>query len=159
MTDLSVSAPSNSTVSAEEEQECKLKAKYPGLNREGVGSLMLQKRLNRGHKYFDSGDYNMARAKILQQKTHVLPPQTEEAILHDSTGETMATPDSVPAVRKKSMVMVTSVEPLNPVAVNATTIGSAPQHSLQPTGSPVLEPHHQPISPGSLTLQNTEDLV
>ncbi|OON14684.1 hypothetical protein X801_09522, partial [Opisthorchis viverrini] len=47
----------------------------------------------------------MARAKILQQKTHVLPPQTEEAILHDSTGDTMATPDSVPAVRKKSMVM------------------------------------------------------
>ncbi|CAH8856175.1 unnamed protein product [Trichobilharzia szidati] len=105
--------------SIEDEQESKLKAKYPGLNRQGVGSLILQKRLNRGHKYFDSGDYNMARAKILQQQKHVLPPQTEEAILHESTGETMATPDSVPAVRKKSILSPTSTDSVNPVASSA----------------------------------------
>nr|CAH8854316.1 unnamed protein product [Trichobilharzia regenti] len=104
------------STSIEDEQESKLKAKYPGLNRQGVGSLILQKRLNRGHKYFDSGDYNMARAKILQQQKHVLPPQTEEAILHESTGETMATPDSVPAVRKKSILSPTSTDSVNPVA-------------------------------------------
>ncbi|KAA0187514.1 hypothetical protein FBUS_11133 [Fasciolopsis buskii] len=69
----------------------------------------------------------MARAKMQQQKTHVLPPQTEEAILHDSTGETIATPDSVPAVRKKSMVSPTG-ELLNPVAVMAS-VKSPPPHA------------------------------
>uniref|UniRef100_B3GUY0 Alpha-endosulfine n=1 Tax=Schistosoma japonicum TaxID=6182 RepID=B3GUY0_SCHJA len=112
----------NITPSVEEEQENKLKTKYPGLNRQGVGSLLLQKRLNRGHKYFDSGDYNMSRAKILQQQKHVLPPQTEEAILHESTGETMATPDSVPAVRKKSILSPNGVESVvNPVTASAAS--------------------------------------
>ncbi|CAH8527936.1 unnamed protein product [Schistosoma turkestanicum] len=118
----------NVTSSVEEEQESKLKAKYPGLNKQGVGSLLLQKRLNRGHKYFDSGDYNMARAKILQQQKHVLPPQTEEAILHESTGETMATPDSVPAVRKKSILSPNGVVEsviVNPVAVSAPSKATA----------------------------------
>ncbi|CAL8070946.1 unnamed protein product [Calicophoron daubneyi] len=129
MAELKISASSKSTVSIEEEEESKLKAKYPGLSRKGVGSLILQKRLNRGHKFFDSGDYNMAKAKMLQQKTHVLPPQTEEAILHESTGETMATPDSVPAVRKKSMVPPSSGEPIiNPVAVAACKSPSSPTH-------------------------------
>ncbi|CAH8582137.1 unnamed protein product [Schistosoma rodhaini] len=115
----------NITSSVEEELESKIKSKYPGLNKQGVGSLLLQKRLNRGHKYFDSGDYNMARAKILQQQKHVLPPQTEEAILHESTGETMATPDSVPAVRKKSILSPNGVESVvNPVAVNAPSKAS-----------------------------------
>ncbi|XP_018652552.1 putative camp-regulated phosphoprotein [Schistosoma mansoni] len=115
----------NMTSSVEEELESKIKSKYPGLNKQGVGSLLLQKRLNRGHKYFDSGDYNMARAKILQQQKHVLPPQTEEAILHESTGETMATPDSVPAVRKKSILSPNGVESVvNPVAVSAPSKAS-----------------------------------
>ncbi|CAH8590935.1 unnamed protein product [Heterobilharzia americana] len=113
MGDRASSVTVNVTGSIEDEQESKLKAKYPGLNRQGVGSLILQKRLNRGHKYFDSGDYNMARAKILQQQKHVLPPQTEEAILHESTGETMATPDSVPAVRKKSILSLASTDSVN----------------------------------------------
>lgn len=38
-----------------------------------------------------------------KEKTHVLPAQTEEAILHESTGDTIATPDNVFTVRKKSM--------------------------------------------------------
>ncbi|CAH8561674.1 unnamed protein product [Heterobilharzia americana] len=119
MGDRASSVTVNVTGSIEDEQESKLKAKYPGLNRQGVGSLILQKRLNRGHKYFDSGDYNMARAKILQQQKHVLPPQTEEAILHESTGETMATPDSVPAVRKKSILSLASTDSVNPVTASA----------------------------------------
>ncbi|CAH8591279.1 unnamed protein product [Schistosoma bovis] len=125
MEDSSPALNVNITSSVEEELESKIKAKYPGLNKQGVGSLLLQKRLNRGHKYFDSGDYNMARAKILQQQKHVLPPQTEEAILHESTGETMATPDSVPAVRKKSILSPNGVESVvNPVAVSAASKAS-----------------------------------
>ncbi|KAG5452338.1 cAMP-regulated phosphoprotein 19 [Clonorchis sinensis] len=138
MADLTVSAPTKAG-SIEEEEERKLKTKYPGLDRQGVGSLMLQKRLNRGHKFFDSGDYNMARAKILQQKTHVLPPQTEEAILHDSTGDTMATPDSVPAVRKKSMVMTGPGEPVNPVAMTAASRSPTSPRSSRLSESSVFD--------------------
>lgn len=42
------------------EEEMKLKARHPCIQR--PGSEFLQKRLQRGQKYFDSGDYNMAKA-------------------------------------------------------------------------------------------------
>ena len=42
------------------DEEKKLKAKHPFIQR--PGSEFLQKRLQRGQKYFDSGDYNMAKA-------------------------------------------------------------------------------------------------
>lgn len=42
------------------EEEKKLKARHPCIQR--PGSDFLQKRLQRGQKYFDSGDYNMAKA-------------------------------------------------------------------------------------------------
>lgn len=44
----------------EQEEEKKLKARHPCIQR--PGSEFLQKRLQRGQKYFDSGDYNMAKA-------------------------------------------------------------------------------------------------
>lgn len=122
--------------SVEEEEENKFKSKYPGLDQRGVGSLMLQKRLNRGHKYFDSGDYNMAKAKILKQKPHVLPAQTEEAILHESTGDTIATPDSVPAVRKKSVVVSAPGEPPN-TAIPGTTANCPPSPTSHLVSDPV----------------------
>ncbi|VDK36908.1 unnamed protein product [Taenia asiatica] len=57
------------------------------------------------HKFFDSGDYNMARAKTAQQKSTTEEEAIEkEEILQESTGVTIATPESVPAVRRKSMV-------------------------------------------------------
>uniref|UniRef100_A0A0X3Q032 Alpha-endosulfine n=1 Tax=Schistocephalus solidus TaxID=70667 RepID=A0A0X3Q032_SCHSO len=97
-------------VTTEEEQELKFKSKYPGLAQKGAGSLLLQKRLNRGHKFFDSGDYNVARAKILQHKATPAQAQADEEMLHESTGEVIATPESVPAVRKKSMAGEAVVE-------------------------------------------------
>ena len=42
------------------EEERKLMARHPAIQR--PGSEFLQKRLQRGQKYFDSGDYNMAKA-------------------------------------------------------------------------------------------------
>jgi len=42
------------------EEEKKLMARHPCIQR--PGSEFLQKRLQRGQKYFDSGDYNMAKA-------------------------------------------------------------------------------------------------
>lgn len=48
-------------------EEEKLKAKYPqamgGFGRPGGHSAFLQKRLQKGQKYFDSGDYQMAKQK------------------------------------------------------------------------------------------------
>lgn len=72
------------------------------------------------HKFFDSGDYNMARAKHRlssavgaegqqqgQQEDQQGQQQTkahEDLLLQEATGVTIATPESVPAVRRKSMV-------------------------------------------------------
>jgi len=104
--------PSQSIEAAE---EAKLKAKYPNLNmgRKGVGSSVLQKRINRGQKYFDSGDYNMARAKVAPPPTgNILlggakKPAAQNAermqLLQESTGDTIPTPENVSAVRKRSM--------------------------------------------------------
>lgn len=63
-------------VSIEREEEKKLKAKYPQVAPRGIGgrppgvgpapgphSTFLQKRLAKGQKYFDSGDYQMAKQK------------------------------------------------------------------------------------------------
>lgn len=44
-----------------EEEERKLVARHPSVQQRPV-SEFLQKRLHRGQKYFDSGDYNMAKA-------------------------------------------------------------------------------------------------
>lgn len=50
-------------------EEEKLKAKFPqamgggGFGRPGGHSAFLQKRLQKGQKYFDSGDYQMAKQK------------------------------------------------------------------------------------------------
>lgn len=78
---------------AELEEEAKFKSKYPTNTRPG-GSLFLQKRLNKGQKYFDSGDYNMAKAK--GQKVVPRVPQ-------NPTGETIPTVESLPP-RKTSLV-------------------------------------------------------
>ncbi|KAM6159359.1 alpha-endosulfine-like [Rhynchocyon petersi] len=48
----------------ERAKEAKLKAKYPGRGLVPGGSDFLMKRIQKRQKYFDSGDYNMARAKM-----------------------------------------------------------------------------------------------
>ncbi|GAB0095726.1 alpha-endosulfine [Sergentomyia squamirostris] len=79
-------------------EEEKLKAKYPaGTAVRGPGghSAFLQKRLQKGQKYFDSGDYQMAKQKgggIKQVFANKV-----------STGEAIPTPESVPA-RKTSII-------------------------------------------------------
>jgi hypothetical protein len=86
------------------QEEEKLKEKYPhaavgGLGRPGGHSAFLQKRLQKGQKYFDSGDYQMAKQKtggggggIKQIFANKVP-----------TGEAIPTPESVP-VRKTSII-------------------------------------------------------
>lgn len=82
---------------AELEEEAKFKSRYPQNMRPG-GSLFLQKRLNKGQKYFDSGDYNMAKAKGSKAAPRVPP-----AIPQNPTGETIPTVESLPP-RKTSLI-------------------------------------------------------
>nr|XP_028565159.1 alpha-endosulfine [Podarcis muralis] len=83
----------------ERAEEAKLKAKYPslGLQKPG-GSDFLMKRLQKGQKYFDSGDYNMAKAKI---KNKQLPTAGTDKNL--VTGDHIPTPQDLPQ-RKSSLV-------------------------------------------------------
>ncbi|KAL0279202.1 UNVERIFIED_CONTAM: hypothetical protein PYX00_000809 [Menopon gallinae] len=79
-------------------EEAKLKAKFPmAANKPLSGhSAFLQKRLAKGQKFFDSGDYNMARQKQA-------PRNAPAAIPVYGTGETIPTPETVP-VRKTSII-------------------------------------------------------
>ena len=103
-------------IKIEREQEQKLKAKYPqpgrpvvggpGLGAPGGGagggghSSFLQKRLAKGQKYFDSGDYQMAK----QKPRPGAPGRMMIPVLaQPPTGDTIPTPDTVPA-RKTSII-------------------------------------------------------
>ncbi|KAL8597788.1 hypothetical protein ACOMHN_004903 [Nucella lapillus] len=84
---------------AEQKEEEKLKAKYPSLK---VGPpAMLHKRLIQKGKFFDSGDYNMARAAINNPKRPL--PAQEKMLLQESIGEGIPTPKDLPP-RKPSII-------------------------------------------------------
>ncbi|XP_046661667.1 cAMP-regulated phosphoprotein 19 isoform X2 [Homalodisca vitripennis] len=92
--------PEMSTNEVEKLEEAKLKAKYPmasGIPLSGH-SAFLQKKLAKGQKYFDSGDYQMAK-----QTTALKTRQAPQANLAFGTGEAIPTPESVP-VRKTSII-------------------------------------------------------
>ncbi|XP_055320139.1 cAMP-regulated phosphoprotein 19 [Sitodiplosis mosellana] len=89
----------------EKMEEEKLKAKYstgggvggPGIGRPGGHSAFLQKRLlqkGKGQKYFDSGDYQMAKQK---------GGGTKSLFANKPIGEAIPTPETVPA-RKTSII-------------------------------------------------------
>ncbi|ELT98737.1 hypothetical protein CAPTEDRAFT_223088 [Capitella teleta] len=89
-----------SKVDIEREQENKLKARYPGV-KSGGGSALLQKRIAKPQKFFDSGDYAMAKAKKQPVTVGVKLPYNAPALA--PTGDEHPTPDTVPA-RKASLV-------------------------------------------------------
>ncbi|XP_062254941.1 endosulfine alpha b [Platichthys flesus] len=78
-------------------EEAKLQAKYPVLGQKPGGSDFLMKRLQKGQKYFDSGDYNMAKAMKKKQ----LPVAGPDKNL--VTGDHIPTPQDLPQ-RKSSLV-------------------------------------------------------
>jgi hypothetical protein len=86
------------------QEEEKLKEKYPeavgGMGgRPGGRSAFLQKQLQKGQKYFDSGDYQMAKQKTVGIK--------------QTTSEAIPTPESVP-VRKTSIIQPCNKQPYMP---------------------------------------------
>ncbi|CAM4640899.1 hypothetical protein PO909_003859 [Leuciscus waleckii] len=72
-------------------EEAKIKAKYPNLGQKAGGSGFLMKRLQKGQKYFDSGDYNMAKAKMKSKV--VLATGPEEKLV---TGDHIPKPQDLP---------------------------------------------------------------
>ncbi|KAF6716506.1 cAMP-regulated phosphoprotein 19 [Oryzias melastigma] len=86
-------------INLEKAEEAKLKARYPNLGHKPGGSDLLRKRLQKGQKYFDSGDYNMAKAKITnkQLQTAAAPEKSE------ITGDHIPTPQDLPP-RKPPLV-------------------------------------------------------
>lgn len=86
----------------EKMEEAKLKAKFPNaiLGRgPGGHSAFLQKRLAKGQKFFDSGDYQMAK----QRPGNLAGPFKVPAPAKLPTGDAIPTPDTVP-VRKTSII-------------------------------------------------------
>lgn len=113
-------------ISPEKAEEAKLKARYPALGAKPGGSDFLRKRLQKGvgvykgfaaraaqsasrsafkhpldlvvqQKYFDSGDYNMAKAKMKNKQLPSAPTEKTEI-----TGGHIPTPQDLP--RKTSIV-------------------------------------------------------
>ncbi|XP_063925110.1 alpha-endosulfine [Zophobas morio] len=89
-------------------EEAKLKAKYantatgPNAGRlMGGHSAFLQKRLAKGQKYFDSGDYQMAKQKL--GGVNKAPLKTPCSVPGFATGDAIPTPETVPA-RKTSII-------------------------------------------------------
>ncbi|KAG8449851.1 hypothetical protein GDO86_016502 [Hymenochirus boettgeri] len=85
-------------VTPEKAEEQKLKAKYPNLGQKPGGSDFLMKRLQKGQKYFDSGDYNMAKAKMKNKQLPCAGPDKNLV-----TGDHIPTPQDLPQ-RKSSLV-------------------------------------------------------
>lgn len=68
----------DTVVSPEKSEEAKLKARYPGLGAKPGGGDFLRKRLQKGPKFFDSGDYNMAMAKMKNKSLPLAPVEKTE---------------------------------------------------------------------------------
>jgi len=103
----------------EKEEEAKLKAKYPSVARPGPG--FLQKRLQKGQKFFDSGDYNMAKAATgkgrLPVSTLSKPAQAAAAAAEvempsadtvQPTGDLIPSPELVMTATRKSSIHIPS---------------------------------------------------
>nr|CAG4649906.1 EOG090X0P2R [Scapholeberis mucronata] len=93
--------PKTSQLEIEKLEEEKLKARYNNARPVTGHSAFLQKRLAKGQKYFDSGDYQMAKQKGPAKipAAAVVPP----ANLGHPTGDAIPTPESVPT-RKTSII-------------------------------------------------------
>ncbi|XP_066158989.1 cAMP-regulated phosphoprotein 19 [Euwallacea fornicatus] len=115
------SPPEPSPQELEKIEEAKLKAKYPsipgGPGRVGGHSSFLQKRLAKGQKFFDSGDYQMAKQKMGGINK---PPLKVPGPIFP-TGDAIPTPETVPA-RKTSLVQPSKLATM-PSATTPTSLG------------------------------------
>lgn len=91
---LNIISPPSASLTPEQEQEKQLKDKYPNQQRPG-GSAFMQKILNRGNKkYFDSGDYNMAKSKSKASNLKNGPPASNLTTIAAATSSGEMSPTS-----------------------------------------------------------------
>jgi len=138
----------------ERAEEQKLRAKYPQANKPmpsggapgvpgghggapggGGHSAFLQKRLAKGQKYFDSGDYQMAKQKVGPRGMVAgrLTIPVQGGVSQPPTGDTIPTPDTVPA-RKSSII-----QPLHD-HTRSVHVPSDPAHGAVVPGQPMPNP-------------------
>lgn len=123
----------------EREQEKKLKAKFPQRppvpgGGGGGHSAFLQKRLAKGQKYFDSGDYQMAMQKGQGGKGLSGRMNRPGLVLaNQATGDTIPTPEIVPA-RKSSII-----QPINDHS-QSMHVPADPAHVTPAPGHPMPNP-------------------
>jgi len=129
----------------EKMEEMKLRAKFPQVAK-GPPSAFLQKRLQQ-RKFFDSGDYNMAKAKGLK-----LPVVAQKPV----------PPTSIPSKQQDALLVAVdeSGGSTSPTGMEIPTPGRIPARKtsiVQPTCSklspqPLL--HHSPTNPPTSTFEN-----
>uniref|UniRef100_A0A8C9Y422 cAMP regulated phosphoprotein 19 n=1 Tax=Sander lucioperca TaxID=283035 RepID=A0A8C9Y422_SANLU len=85
-------------ISPENVEEAKLKARYPNLGAKPGGSDLLRTRLQKRPMHLDSGDYNMAKAKMKNKQLPSAPTEKTEI-----TGGHIPTLQDMPQ-RKTSIV-------------------------------------------------------
>uniref|UniRef100_A0A8C4X0D6 Endosulfine alpha b n=1 Tax=Eptatretus burgeri TaxID=7764 RepID=A0A8C4X0D6_EPTBU len=100
--DMVFAKPEN--VRPEKMEEVKLHSKYPNLAQKSSGSSFLMKRMQRGQKYFDSGDYNMYKAN--QKHKSMASGDIEKPPI---TGDHIPTPQDLPQ-RRPSLLTSKLVE-------------------------------------------------
>ncbi|XP_055442824.1 cAMP-regulated phosphoprotein 19-like [Bubalus kerabau] len=77
--------------SPEKAEKVKLTARDPHLGQKPRGSDFLRKCLQKGQKYFNSGDYNMAKAKMKnKQLPTAVPDKTEVTGNHKPTPQDLS---------------------------------------------------------------------
>ena len=139
----------NNILTPEQEEEIKLRQKYPNPSKPG-GSAFIQKILNKGHKkYFDSGDYNMAKSKNKASNINKNTPQVTTASLatQNETTVTMATPTPSISIHEFQQ---------SPTSANSTittiTDSITPVANVQMAISNATSPHITNSNAASITL-------
>ncbi|KAL5970006.1 cAMP-regulated phosphoprotein 19-A [Taenia solium] len=115
-------------------------------------------------KYFDSGDYNMAKARCnSSQKAGMLkanptsssatPEISADVIAAQQTGDTIPTPENVPAVRKKAVELQHELHQQCHLSSTANPVTSGAVTTTHPLSSP-RGPPTSPIAKSSLAPAN-----
>jgi hypothetical protein len=130
----------------EQEEEIKLRAKYPNPSKPG-GSAFIQKILNKGHKkYFDSGDYNMAKSKNKALNKNIIP-QVTAAVNTTATATVVVQPQPNEPLSVAPNISINECQQSPPVTTTTTAITVTTATRLDSTNP--TSPHI--TSTGSLT--------
>lgn len=151
----------------EQEEEKKLRTKYPNPQKLG-GSTFMQKMLHKGNKkYFDSGDYMMAKSKkqtllngLNKGAQHPASANVAPSTNNSSTPVSQRLEGMTPNLTKTTDAM--SLSELNSPVVNVSSVSESSNlitdnvtnnDSMNSTSSDILKPS-TPIQKPSLTFEN-----